>query len=143
MTFLNDANCKSYFQNFLKSEFADENLKLYDEIENIKSIKNKAVLQKKLKDVYELYIKPGAEFECNIPHSQRVTFNTFVSDSDVALNQPLLRLLETMEKEVLKILNLGSFPRFMKSPFYQQYVLDHRKDHRGNNTVSRKTTVVK
>ena len=140
MTFLNDANSKLYFQNFLKSEFADENLKLYDEIENIKSIKSKSVLQRKLKDVYEQYIKPGAEFECNIPDSQRSTFFGFVSDSDVGMSQPLLRLLETMEKEVLRILTLGSFPRFLKSAIYQQYVLDHRRDQRGQMS-SRKTMI--
>ena len=144
MTFLNDANCKPYFHNFLKAEFADENLKLYDEIESIKSIKNKAVLQKKLKDVYELYVKPGAEFECNIPDSQRVALNSFISDSDIGLNQPLLRLLESMEKEVLQILSLGSFPRFLKSQLYHQYVLDHRKEHRGSSANSRVTmTTVK
>jgi len=133
--FLSNKHAKEYFMNFLKQEYSDENLRLYDEICQIKNQTDKGSLNIKAKEIYDTYIKPGASSETNIPDYQRNTLKAVIFDSNIdssndtadhEKDQQLILAIDQVKKEILGILTLGSFPRFMKSKFYTDFLEKHR-----------------
>ena len=129
--FLSNKHAKEYFMNFLKEEYADENLRLYDEICQIKNQNDRKSLNIKAREIYDTYIKPGASNETNLPDYQRNTLEAVIFNSDMdesavdmcpEMDKQLILAIDQVQKEILGILTLGSFPRFMKSKFYSQFL---------------------
>ncbi len=129
--FLSNKHAKEYFMNFLKQEYSDENLRLYDEICQIKNQNDRKSLNIKAKEIYDTYIKPGASSETNLPDHQRNTLKAVICNSEFdettdnvypEMDKQLILAIDQVQKEILGILTLGSFPRFMKSKFYSDFL---------------------
>lgn len=103
----------SAFRTFLKTEFSEENLEFWAACEDYRKTPSATKLPAKALCIFQEFLQTGAPREVNIDHQTRETTRQQVavaSRSCFDAAQEQTRIL--MEKD--------SYPRFLKSPFYQQ-----------------------
>ncbi|XP_053324723.1 regulator of G-protein signaling 5 [Spea bombifrons] len=105
----------STFQNFLKSEFSEENIEFWMACEEYRKIKSPAKLAVKAKKIYEEFIQTEAPREVNIDHfTKAVTMKNLVEPSSTSFDLAQKKIFALMEKD--------SLPRFVRSEFYQELI---------------------
>ncbi len=82
--------------------------------------------------VHELatkYLNPGAASEVNCSdRMKRNILEMIHKDLIMSEQATLLRHLEKAQNEILLIMTMGSFPRFLKTPLYEDYHMNNVKD---------------
>lgn len=105
----------SVFQNFLKSEFSEENIEFWMACEDYRKIKSTSKLSAKAKKIYEEFIQTEATREVNIDHfTKAVTMKNLV--------EPSLSSFDLAQKKIFALMEKDSLPRFVRSEFYQELV---------------------
>ncbi|KAH3764087.1 hypothetical protein Pelo_4063 [Pelomyxa schiedti] len=125
---LGSPELQQHFGEFLESEYAEESLILWNEVEGYKKLSqmgsSPTVLRDEIKRIYELYIKPDAEFEVNLPghisRSMEISLETFPLGStappaEVGALAVEEQLLFEAQTEAHSLLLCHSFPRWLKS----------------------------
>ncbi|KAM4722050.1 regulator of G-protein signaling 5 [Rhinophrynus dorsalis] len=103
------------FQNFLKSEFSEENIEFWMACEDYKKIKSPGKMGVKAKKIYEEFIQTEAQREVNIDHfTKAVTMKNLVEPSSSSF--------ELAQKKIFALMEKDSLPRFVRSEFYQELV---------------------
>jgi hypothetical protein len=114
---------REYFMKFLRTEHAEENLVFFDEVENFKATKLKAAVNIKeaVEEMVATYLMPGVEAEVNISDQmKRNLLKAATNDVEQHLDE-FLKHLDKAQNEIMMILAMGAFPRFLKSKFFIQY----------------------
>ncbi|XP_003219902.1 regulator of G-protein signaling 5 [Anolis carolinensis] len=103
------------FQNFLKSEFSEENIEFWIACEDYKKIKFPSKMTEKAKKIYEEFIQSEAPKEVNIDHfTKSVTMKNLVEPSESTFDLAQKKIFMLMEKD--------SLPRFVRSSIYQEFI---------------------
>lgn len=123
---------RTYFMMFLKKEHAEENLIFYESVETVKKVENNE-LAKAAADLVASYLIPGVETEVNI--SDQMKRNIIkMAEGDVESKQAeFIKQLERAQNEVMMILAMGAFPRFLKSNYFAQYKIKSRQQREGRD----------
>jgi hypothetical protein len=115
---LKDASGVKLFRAYLKKEFAEDNLKFWEEVNKFNKLKSTdKSLKKKAEDIFNMYIKDGAEQEINLPGAIRrsilIDFNS---------NNVRVTTFDVAQKSVFHLMENDSFRRFVKADEFKQYV---------------------
>lgn len=103
------------FQNFLRSEFSEENIEFWIACEEYKKIKLPVKRVEQAKKIYEEFIQSDAPKEVNIDHfTKSVTMKNLVEPSVSTFDLAQERIFALMEKD--------SLPRFVRSNIYLELV---------------------
>ncbi|XP_012689609.1 regulator of G-protein signaling 8 [Clupea harengus] len=100
------------FRTFLKSEFSDENIEFWMACEDYKKIKSPAKLMSKAEKIYKEYIDVQAPREINIDFRTR-------EETKQGLQEPTPTSLNLVQARVYSLMEKDSYPRFLRSKFYQ------------------------
>ena len=90
-------------------------------MENIKKVDAKDLVQS-AEELVESYLKPGVETEVNVSDNMKKSILNLVTKGETAEHQAeLMRYLDKAQNEILMIMAMGAFPRFMKSKLFLDY----------------------
>jgi hypothetical protein len=118
--------CEKFLQ-FSQREWSGENVMAFIEIQEIKQIKRNGVDVEtgRVLKIIDLYIKPGACIEVNLPHKVKKELMKFSAENEftkanVAVVEDIMKLFEPVERELL--LNLtDTFARWMQTREYARW----------------------
>jgi PAS domain S-box-containing protein len=117
--FLADELGRKAFISFLKTEFAEENMMFYEEVEKLKLMSPKELAQT-ASVLVEKYITPDSEFQANISDGLRANI-TAAMNNENASAETILEAFVTAQQDAFKIMSLGAFPRFLMSKAFSDY----------------------
>lgn len=122
---LNDSVGRNSFRKYLKSEYAAEGLLYYEEVELFKSAEagNIAVVSRSL---CENYLKPGSSNEVNISDAMKSKLLSLLINNEnlFAEKANIVAELVLSQSEVMAILAMNGFPRFVTSPTFKTWVTE-------------------
>jgi translation initiation factor IF-1 len=79
-------------------------------------------------ELVSLYLIPGVETEVNISDQMKKNIIRMTEGDDVASKQEeFFKHLDRAQNEVMMILAMGAFPRFMKSTYFVQYKIKSKQ----------------
>ena len=94
---------------------------MQQEVENIKKVDSKD-LAVSAQELVDSYLKPGVESEVNVSDNmKKVILQLVTSGVTDTERQELLKCLERAQNEILMIMAMGAFPRFMVSTLFLEY----------------------
>nr|XP_033818110.1 regulator of G-protein signaling 1 [Geotrypetes seraphini] len=99
------------FNEFLKSEFSEENIEFWLACEDFKKTKSSDKLPSKAEMIYQQFVHPDAAKQINIDFNTRKNITTQVL-------QPSLTSFDEAQKKVYLLMERDSYPRFLKSEAY-------------------------
>lgn len=79
-------------------------------------------LELRAKEIYNKYLKSGAEMELNVPAKLR-------KEVESNLDNPPRDLFVAMQKDIQELLEGDSIPRFLASHYYLDYKCNIKKNH--------------
>lgn len=96
------------------------------EVEEVK-VRKGAELADRMLMLVNMYLKPGVETEVNISDNMKKNI-LVLANGEQAMEQAaeLIKCLEKAQNEILMIMGMGAFPRFMRSHLFKEY---KRKAH--------------
>ncbi|KAJ1434438.1 RGS domain-containing protein [Ochromonadaceae sp. CCMP2298] len=125
---MDDMLGREYFKLFLEFEHAEENLLFYVEVEKLK-LREMQEINDCLKDLVALFLKQGVEKEVNLSYLIRMNILKMVDDNPEERVDDLMGLLDKAQKEIMNIMAMGAFPRFMKHKYFHEYKMKaHERD---------------
>jgi len=114
---LKDPNGIKVFRSYLKKEFAEDNLTFWDEVGKFRQLRTADKNFKKRSDeMYNMFIKDGAEMEVNLPHAIRRDVIAAFSKGEVTNTT-----FDYAQKSIFHLMENDSFRRFVKSEDYKQF----------------------
>lgn len=118
---MSDSLGREYFMQFLKIEHAEENLTFFQEVETLKKVDDKN-LYEQVDELVEQFLKPGVETEVNISDNMKKNILVLVTKEEHNYQRPeLMKYLDKAQNEILMIMAMGAFPRFMKHNLFMDY----------------------
>jgi hypothetical protein len=133
---------REYFMKFLKVEHAEENLGFYEVsihillemnrlkiflrvIKSVEAIKASPALElaNAVNELVGSYLLPGVETEVNISDGMKRNLIKMSKENVESNHEEFIKHLERAQKEIMMILAMGAFPRFLKSQYFVQYKL--------------------
>eukprot|EP01156_Anaeramoeba_ignava_P022608 Anaeramoba_ignava/c20857_g1_i1.p1 GENE.c20857_g1_i1~~c20857_g1_i1.p1 ORF type:complete len:1534 (+),score=438.75 c20857_g1_i1:501-4604(+) len=107
----------AFFEEFLKSEYCDENLMFYVSVQNMKTLDedDNELLVLAAKDIYDTYISSESQFEININFEIRNTITEKIHSKIFTKH-----IFDSAQQAIRQLLERDSYPRFLKSPSYQK-----------------------
>lgn len=73
------------------------------------------------------YLIPGVETEVNISDQMKRNIISMADGNVAARQEEFIKQLERAQNEVMMILAMGAFPRFMKSNYFVQYKIKSKQ----------------
>ena len=104
---LADPEGRTCFRQFLESEYSDENLLFWEEVQQLKQITGKNKVKQKVKEIYLKFVVDDAPKMLNL--TMPVRFNVA---SKVIRNPSDKNCFEEAENSIFKLMNADSFRRF-------------------------------
>lgn len=114
---------REYFMNFLKLEHAEENLIFFEEVEKFKIqiTEKNADVKGLVEEMVATYLMAGVETEVNISDQmKRALIKAATNDVEKNIEE-FLKHLDRAQNEIMMILAMGAFPRFLKSKQFLHY----------------------
>ncbi|XP_056894563.1 regulator of G-protein signaling 4-like isoform X2 [Takifugu flavidus] len=109
---LQDKRMLKSFQDFLRSEFSDENVEFWLACEDFRASGSAdADLRRNAESIYEKFIQPAACREINIDHRIREEIRK-------SLETPSTRCFDEAQKQIYLLMERDSCPRFLLSDAY-------------------------
>ncbi|XP_029684117.1 regulator of G-protein signaling 21-like isoform X1 [Takifugu rubripes] len=109
---LQDKRMLKSFQDFLRSEFSDENVEFWLACEDFRASGSAdADLRRNAESIYEKFIQPAACREINIDHRIREEIRK-------SLETPSARCFDEAQKQIYLLMERDSCPRFLLSDAY-------------------------
>nr|XP_014343142.1 PREDICTED: regulator of G-protein signaling 4-like [Latimeria chalumnae] len=112
---LSNETALTFFTDFLRSEFSQENIEFWMACEDYKKTKSPAKLGDKAKKIYEEFISVQAEKEVNLDSSTR-------EETSKNMQDPTLSCFDNAQKKIFTLLEKDSYHRFLKSKIYLDLV---------------------
>nr|XP_026248644.1 regulator of G-protein signaling 16 isoform X1 [Urocitellus parryii] len=109
---LSSKNGVAAFHAFLKTEFSEENLEFWLACEEFKKIRSAAKLASRAHRIFDEFIRSEAPKEVNIDHETRELTRT-------NLQATTTMCFEVAQGKTRTLMEKDSYPRFLKSPAYQ------------------------
>ncbi|XP_039591649.1 regulator of G-protein signaling 16-like [Polypterus senegalus] len=103
------------FRLFLRSEFSEENLDFWLACEEYKNIKPSSKLASRAMKIFEDFIDNEAPKEVNIDHETRAI-------TRANLQVPSHSCFDLAQTKIYTLMEKDSYPRFLRSPAYQELV---------------------
>ncbi|XP_012584326.1 PREDICTED: regulator of G-protein signaling 16 isoform X2 [Condylura cristata] len=100
------------FHAFLKTEFSEENLEFWLACEEFKKIRSSTKLASRAHRIFEEFVRSDAPKEVNIDHETREL-------TRVNLQAATATCFEVAQGKTRTLMEKDSYPRFLKSPAYQ------------------------
>uniref|UniRef100_A0AAV2JQH6 Regulator of G-protein signaling 1 n=1 Tax=Knipowitschia caucasica TaxID=637954 RepID=A0AAV2JQH6_KNICA len=100
------------FQQFLKSQYSEENILFWLACEDYKKVKSTPEMISSANRIFSEFVETEAPRQINIDWSTRENITKNIS-------QPTLSSFETAQKQVYSLLARDCYPRFLKSDIYQ------------------------
>jgi len=91
------------------------------EVENIKAAP-RSELQKNVKDLASSYLQPGVESEVNVSDNMKKNILVLSNEDNNYQQGELVGYLEKAQSEIFMIMAMGSYPRFVKSKLYADFI---------------------
>lgn len=118
------------FRGFLKTEFSDENIEFWLECEDYKFINKELKREAKAKKIYSDFVAIGSPREVNLDIEIRAhTAEKILNPSHDTFDRAQKRILALMEKD--------SYPRFLESDLYKNFISSYSSDQSTNNITTR------
>ena len=90
------------------------------------------------------YLTPGVETEVNISDNMKKTLTALAQGDLDQSHLDFFKALDRAENEVMMILAMGAFPRFLKSKFFSEYKAKSKEMRdKDNEEASRSAEKVK
>lgn len=89
-------------------------------MENIKKV-GAEDLARCAEELVASYLKPGVETEVNVSDNMKRNIMRLVHDQNTSQLDELMKYLDKAQNEILMIMAMGAFPRFMKSSLFIEY----------------------
>lgn len=102
---------------------------MLQEVENIKS-SPRTDLQKNVQDLASSFLKPGVESEVNVSDNMKKNILVLSNDDSNYQQGELVGYLEKAQNEILMIMAMGAYPRFIKSKLYADFILKKKTEVR-------------
>jgi len=119
---LSDSRGRAYFMKHLVDEYAVENLRFYEEVQDFKhtySTLSDAQQTLWAKQIYTTFIPNSSILQINIPNRIRANLDSVLANAG---KQKLpLNMFDECETEVVHIMR-GSFLRFLNSKLYAEFM---------------------
>ncbi|TRZ04168.1 hypothetical protein DNTS_000397 [Danionella cerebrum] len=100
-----------HFQQFLKSEFSEENLLFWLSCEDLKKETNKTVVEQTVKQIYEDYISVLSSKEVSLDSRVREVINR-------KMLEPSSCTFDEAQQQIFMLMQRDSFPRYLMSSLY-------------------------
>lgn len=83
------------------------------------------------------YLTPGVECEVNISDNMKRQLTNIAADDVVSRQIDYYKALERAQNEVMNILVMGAFPRFLKTEYFHTYKIKVRemRDKEGEDSI--------
>jgi len=143
-TILSDGALCSYFEQFVNSEFSQENLSFYKCVKGFKSGKTTMQLQDVI-DIYEKYIAASSPTQVNLSHP---VYNKICQDMEklkatngtatVKLNEEeeknlIAHIFDTALLEITQLLSFDTLHRFALSNLYLRHINGYNREENDDN----------
>lgn len=112
------------FMAFLEEEHAEENLQFYDAIERLARPCSKMNIEKEAMAIVREFLEVGSEKEVNLSSALRrdlIGQLTKARVADDVTSTHLQSSLQKAQQDILAIMALGPYPRFLKSAQYKRW----------------------
>uniref|UniRef100_A0A8C7R497 Regulator of G protein signaling 14a n=1 Tax=Oncorhynchus mykiss TaxID=8022 RepID=A0A8C7R497_ONCMY len=116
-TLLEDPMGVCYFKAFLRSEVSAENILFYQACEKFREIPPTRMkeLSEEAHAIFQTYLSDHAPYAVNIDDTARV--------EEKDLLKPTAGMFDKAQKQILKLMKMDSYRRFVRSPLYQKCTL--------------------
>ncbi|XP_031645782.1 regulator of G-protein signaling 14 isoform X1 [Oncorhynchus kisutch] len=116
-TLLEDPMGVCYFKAFLRSEVSAENILFYQACEKYREIPPTRMkeLSEEAHAIFQTYLSDHAPYAVNIDDTARV--------EEKDLLKPTAEMFDKAQKQILKLMKMDSYRRFVRSPLYQKCTL--------------------
>ncbi|XP_029627212.1 regulator of G-protein signaling 14a isoform X1 [Salmo trutta] len=106
-----------YFKAFLRSEVSAENILFYQACEKFREIPPSRMkeLSEEAHAIFQTYLSDHAPYAVNIDDTARV--------EEKDLLKPTAEMFDKAQKQILKLMKMDSYRRFVRSPLYQKCTL--------------------
>uniref|UniRef100_A0A8C1PCM8 Regulator of G-protein signaling 1 n=1 Tax=Cyprinus carpio TaxID=7962 RepID=A0A8C1PCM8_CYPCA len=108
------------FQDFLKSEYSEENILFWLACEEYKKITSPPEMISRANQIYTEFVQTEAPRQVNIDSGTRTNITNNISE-------PNLSSFDTAQKMIFSLMARDCYPRFLKSDFYQSILQKHGK----------------
>ncbi|XP_041718020.1 regulator of G-protein signaling 20-like isoform X1 [Coregonus clupeaformis] len=99
------------FQQFLRTEFSEENIRFWLACEDLKKETNKTVVQEKVRQIYEDFISILSPKEVSLDSRVRDVINK-------NMLEPTSHTFEDAQQQIYTLMQRDSYPRYMNSTAY-------------------------
>uniref|UniRef100_UPI0037E7B75C regulator of G-protein signaling 8-like n=1 Tax=Semicossyphus pulcher TaxID=241346 RepID=UPI0037E7B75C len=106
------------FEDFLRTEYSEENLLFWVACEEYKKITSEAEMEVAAKRIYTEFVQVDALRQINIDCVTRGE----ISDN---LSQPGLNCFDRAQRQIYALMENDCYPRFLKSEIYQALLEQH------------------
>lgn len=87
-------------------------------------------------ELVESYLTPGVETEVNISDNMKRQLTNISADDILTRQAEFYKALDRAQNEVMMILAMGAFPRFLKSEYFYNYKVKVRELRERENEQS-------
>ncbi|TRY56173.1 hypothetical protein DNTS_002528 [Danionella cerebrum] len=108
------------FQDFLKSEYSEENILFWLACEDYKKISSEPEMISMANQIYTEFVQTEAPRQVNIDSGTRTNITNSISE-------PTQSSFDTAQKMIFSLMARDCYPRFLKSDIYQSILQKHRK----------------
>lgn len=108
----------NFFDRFLQENFSGENLSFWFEVESYKSLSPEK-MPEKARDLYNRYMKPGSVSEVNVDCELKTECKHAIEKNITP------SLFSQAQQAIYEVMQTDSYPKFLRSDIYQQYLQEH------------------
>nr|XP_021324130.1 regulator of G-protein signaling 21 [Danio rerio] len=108
------------FQDFLKSEYSEENILFWLACEEYKKVTNEPEMISMANQIYTEFVQTEAPRQVNIDSGTRTNITNSISE-------PTRSSFDTAQKMIFSLMTRDCYPRFLKSDIYQSILQKHGK----------------
>ncbi|TKS85802.1 Regulator of G-protein signaling 17 [Collichthys lucidus] len=111
---------REVFQEFLRSEYSEDNLLFWLACEELKKETDPTVVEEKSRTIYEDYVSILSPKEVSLDSRVREGINQ-------TLNEPSNLMYEEAQFQIYTLMHRDSFPRFLNSTVYRDLLANRRR----------------
>ena len=119
-----DSGRDAYYQ-FLRSEYATENLSFFEAVDSFKARSSNDNLKTDIATIVDKFLLPCSDEEVNLSSTTKSLIISMVksaTDNQENDDYEAIRMsLEKAQSDILAIMALGSYPRFVKTHLYKDW----------------------
>ncbi|XP_052004576.1 regulator of G-protein signaling 20 [Xyrauchen texanus] len=113
---IKSAQGRALFQQFLKTEFSEENLLFWLACEELKKETNKTVVEQTVKQIYEDYVSILSPKEVSLDSRVREVINR-------NMQEPSSSTFDDAQQQIYTLMQRDSYPRYMNSSVYADLMI--------------------